>query len=256
MRRPLFLVITAFTGFFVSGIALADAELSPAGAINGKSFTLVSGDTVRLAGLEAPNVEEKADGMHSARLGEPLGEEAKAALHALLAGHKLRIDSVSTGRDRHNRMLGQVYRDDGLWIQGEMLKEGWAMVYSFPDDNADVVKKMLALEHAAQTEKRGIWANPYFRIITPEETPQFVNRFKIVEGKILSVHDYHGHIYVNFSEHWKGNFALFISRKYADAFAPLNLPALVGKTIRVRGWIDYHAAPVINLTHPAQIEVE
>jgi hypothetical protein len=36
----------------------------------------------------------------------------------------------------------------------------------------------------------------------------------------------------------------------------MNLPSLVGKTIRVRGWINYHNAPMIDLTHPEQIEME
>jgi hypothetical protein len=114
---------------------------------------------------------------------------------------------------------------------------------------------MLTAEYEAQAARRGIWAHPYFRVITPPEAQEFVGRFKLVEGKVLSVHDYHGHTYINFSERWKGNFAVFISRKYAAAFVPTNLPSLVGKAIRVRGWINYHNAPMIDLTHPEQIEI-
>lgn len=224
--------------------------------INGKSFTLTTGDTVRLASIEAPNTYEKADGVHSARPGEPLGDEAKAALTKLLTRHKVRIDYNPGVRDRHDRLLGQVYDEKGIWIQGEMLKSGWAMVYSFNDDRHEIIEKMLAAEHEAQAAKRGIWAHPYFRIITPAEAAEFINRFKLVEGKVVSVHDYHGHTYINFTERWKGNFAVFISRKYANAFAGMNLTSLVGKTIRVRGWINYHNAPMIDLTHPEQIEVE
>jgi micrococcal nuclease len=247
------------TLLFVSLPAIAgqsDAALTVAGVINGKSFTLATGDTVRLASIEAPNTYEKANGVHSARPGEPLGDEAKAALTKLLAGHKVRIDYNPGVRDRHDRLLGQVYDDKGNWIQGELLKSGWAMVYSFNDDKHGVIEKMLAAEHEAQGAKRGIWAHPYFRIITPAEAGEFINRFKLVEGKVVSVHDYHGHTYINFTERWKGNFAVFISRKYANAFAAMNLPSLVGKTIRVRGWINYHNAPMIDLTHPEQIEME
>ncbi len=224
--------------------------------LNGKSFVLTSADVVRLASIEAPNVDEKADGIHAARLGEPLGEEAKAALEKLLFGHTVRIDYNPGQRDRHNRLLGQAYDEKGNWIQGEMLKSGFAMVYSFSDDQHDIILKMLAAEQVAQKAKLGIWTHPYYRVITPAEAPEFINRFKLVEGKVVSVHDYHGHTYINFNEHWKGSFAVFISRKFAAAFAPLNLSLLVGKTIRVRGWINYHNAPMIDLTHPEQIEVE
>lgn len=227
-----------------------------ADVINGKSFTLATGDIVRLASIEAPNTYEKADGVHAARPGEPLGEEAKAALQKLLAGHGVCIDYNPGERDLHGRLLGQVYDDKGNWVQGEMLTNGYAMAYSFSDDRHEVIEKMLAAEKQAQSAKLGIWAHPYFRVITPQETPDFINRFKLVEGRVMSVHDYHGHTYINFSERWKGSFAVFISRKYAPAFASMNLASLVGKTIRVRGWINYHNAPIIDLTHPEQIEVE
>jgi endonuclease YncB( thermonuclease family) len=237
-------------------VAPAADTVGVARILNGKSFVLASGDEVRLASIEAPNTQEQAEGQHAARPGEPLGDEAKAALAALLAGHTVRIDTNPGTRDRHNRLLGQVYDEKGTWIQGEMLKRGWAMVYSFSDDKHEIIEKMLGLEREAQAAKRGIWANPYFRVISPAEAAEFVNRFKLVEGRVVSVHDYHGNTYINFFDRWKGNFAVFISHKHADAFAPMNLPLLVGKTIRVRGWINYHNAPMIDLTHPEQIEVE
>jgi endonuclease YncB( thermonuclease family) len=248
--------LSVFFLFLFASPLFADDLPQVARVINSKSFVLASGDVVRIAGIEAPNTEEKADGVHGARPGEPLGEEAKAALEKLLLGRKVRIDYNPGTRDRHSRLLGQVYRDDGLWVQGEMLREGWAMVYSFSDDRHEVIEKMLAAESEARSAKRGIWANPYFRVITPAEAPDFINRFKLVEGKVTSVNEWHGHMFVNFSDHWKGSFAVFISRKYADAFKAMNLPSLMGITIRVRGWIDYHNAPEINLTHPEQIEVE
>ncbi len=222
--------------------------------INGKSFVVSSGDTVRLASIEAPNVPEENINEHPGRPGEPLGLEAKEALAALIMGRKIRIDYNPGERDRHNRLFGQVYDEQGRWIQGEMLKNGWAEVYSFDDDAHDVIMKMLKAEREAQKTRRGIWANAYYRIIRQEEAGEFLNRFKIVEGEVKSVNEYHGNIYINFSEHWKGNFAVFISRKKTKAFSLPDLKSLVGKKVRVRGWINYHNAPMIDITHPEQIE--
>lgn len=224
--------------------------------INGKSFVLASGETVRIASIEVPNIYEPGNGTHGAYIGEPLGAEAKAALEKLLMHHKVRVETVLNKPDRHNRIIGKVYRDDGLCIEEELLKEGWAMVYSFPEDSPSFIEKMRTAERKAQKAKAGIWSQPYFRVITPPETQEFVGRFKLVEGKVVSVNEYHGHIYINFTDRWKGNFAVFISRKYAADFASMHLPELVGKTIRVRGFITYHNAPNIDVTHPAQIEVE
>lgn len=252
MIKCLFLCVA----FFLPASLQADELQAVDRVLNGKSFVLSSGEGVRLASIEAPNCYEAADAVHHAREGEPLGEEVKSALALLLQGRKVHINPVGKGRDRHNRLLGQVRRDDGVWIESEMLRKGFAMVYSFRDDAPADISKMLAAEQEARATKRGIWAHPYYRVLAPSETNAFINRFKIVEGKIVSVHPWHGNLYINFSQEWKGQFAVFIPRKYADDFAPLHLDALVGKTVRVRGWIHYHKAPMIDLTHRNQIEVE
>ncbi len=135
-----------------------------------------------------------------------------------------------------------------------MLRKGYAMVYSFTDTPADLVQKMLAEERAARAEKLGIWADPYFRIITPDEAGESLHRFRLVEGKVESVRTVRGNTYINFSRDWQGKFHVFISKKYANAFTPEQLKALEGKPIRVRGWVNYYKAPMISLTHPGQIE--
>jgi endonuclease YncB( thermonuclease family) len=227
-----------------------DAPFTVAQVLSGKSFVLTSGDVVRLAGIETPNAEE------GGRPGEPLGEEAKAALSSLIAHQKIRMEYDPGTRDRYNRLSAEAYLMDGTWVEGYLLRHGFAMVYSFSGDAQNDIPQMLAAEREAQAEKLGVWAHPYWRVVTPEETPEFINRFKIVEGTIASVNPWHGNIYVNFNKHWKGNFAVFISRKYAGAFSPEKLQALVGRKVRVRGWIHYHNAPMIDITRPEQIEAE
>lgn len=222
--------------------------------INGKSFITTSGDTVRLAGIEAPNMQEKNTPSHHGRPGEPLGEEAQQTLSSHILRKQVRI-VYDTTRDRHNRILGQVYDMHGHWIQGEMLEAGMAMAYSFSDTPHETIEAMLRTEHHAQHNHASIWANPYYRIITPQETGEFINRFKLVEGNVVSVNHYHDNIYINFSEHWKGNFAVFIARKYASSFTAKFLDSLTGSKVRVRGWIHYHNAPMIDITHPEQIEI-
>lgn len=237
------------------GTPAQDTEYKVDHVINGKSFVLTSGDTVRLASIEVPNTQEKNTSTRRGRPGEPMGDAAKQALTTLLAGKTVTLHADSAKRDRHNRLLGQVYTGD-IWVQGALLSGGYAMVYSFADTPHDIVQKMLVEERNARSAKRGIWAHPYFRVITPTEADEFVNRFKLVEGKVVSVKVSHENTYINFFEQWKGHFAVFISRKHAKAFAGSSLGALTGKNIRVRGWIHYHNAPAISITHPDEIEVE
>jgi hypothetical protein len=95
-----------------------DASTKVTSVINGKSVVLASGDVVRLASIETPNVEEQATPSMPGRPGEPLGPEAKQALESQVLGKVIRIEETNGKRDRHNRLLGQVYGPDNLWIQG------------------------------------------------------------------------------------------------------------------------------------------
>src|SRR5213076_2420124 len=92
---------------------------------DGETLTLADGREVRLAGILAPRPP----------LGWPperpwrLAEQAKAALAELASGRRveLRRDGDAEG-DRYGRVLAQVYRVDGLWLQGELLRRGLARV--------------------------------------------------------------------------------------------------------------------------------
>jgi micrococcal nuclease len=66
-----------------------------------------------------------------------------------------------------------------------------------------------------------------------------------------------GRIYLNFAEDWRRDFTVSIERKNADAFAAagIDLKGLAGKTIRARGWLQWRNGPMIEATHPEQIEL-
>lgn len=234
------------------GAAAEEPLFTVSRVINGKSLLLTNEDTVRLAAIEAPNRQEENTASRRGRPGEPLGEEAKEALERLIGNRPVRLEEVSaSSRDRHGRVLAQVYAGE-TWLQGALLAQGFAMVYSFSDTPPHLITRMLEQERLARTEKRGIWAHPYYRILSPQEADTFINRFKIVQGRVVSVHEVRGNVYLNFFEAWRGRFAVFISRKYAPQFGDLS--RLTGKTVAVRGWIHYHNAPMIALTHPGEIE--
>lgn len=253
IRLPSF-VFLAFLLLPWKALYAEDTELQAnvSRVINGKSFELSSGQIVRLAAIQAPNIEEVSPS-HIERSGEPMGSEAKQALEKLVSNHTLRLFPTSHQPDRHGRLLAQAYAAD-VWLQGALLEQGYAMVYSFSDTPHDTIRAMLSREQSARQAMRGIWAHPYYRVITPAETPDFINRFKLVQGKVISVHNSHGNWYINFFDRWQGKFAVFISHKYAGAFASEDLPSLAGKVILVRGWIHFHHAPMISLTHPDEIE--
>jgi micrococcal nuclease len=79
------------------------------------------------------------------------------------AGGKIRLvsDSLSTNRDRYNRLLRYVYLPDGTNLDEELIAKGYAFAYvSFPFTKSD---DFSAKQLSAQTQHLGLWGNckPY-----------------------------------------------------------------------------------------------
>ncbi len=81
--------------------------------------------------------------------------------------------------------------------------------------------------------------------------------FALVEGKVLSVHDSGGTIYVNFGQRWARDFSVIILHPDARSFAAAGLKpqALTGRRVRVRGWLEQRRGPIIEADAPEQIEL-
>jgi endonuclease YncB( thermonuclease family) len=223
-----------------------------ASIIDGDTLTLNDGRHVRLVGIQAPKLPLGRPGFKA----WPLAEEAKRALEQLALGRQVRFVLTPDPKDRYGRVLAHLYRQDGLWIQGEMLKKGMARVYTFPD-NALLARQMLAHESEARAGKKGIWAHPFFRVRQVTETPQLIDSFQIVEGRVRAVFEAKRGTYVDFGEDYREDFSLFIpkARRRSFARAGIALEALANRELRVRGWLKRGNGPLIEVTHPEQIEV-
>jgi len=112
--------------------------------------SVVDGDTVvlsdpvkvatqiRLVGLQAPKLPLGRRGFKA----WPLGEESKIALERLVLGKAITLKYGGRRSDRHGRILAHLFLDDGVWVQGDMVRHGMARVYSVPDNRADVAKML------------------------------------------------------------------------------------------------------------------
>jgi micrococcal nuclease len=223
-----------------------------ASVIDGDSLTLGDGRTVRMVGIQAPKLPKGRPNFAE----WPFAREAQAALSGLIEGRTVALYFGGTRQDRYGRVLAQLARDDGLWIQGELLRRGLARVYAFPDNRA-AAAAMLALEREARAERRGLWADPFFAVRRPEEASRFVGELELVEGKIVDGARTQNAVFLNFGADWHTAFTLRLNSEAlrlfrADGVDPL---ALIGATVRVRGYIrrDRERA-IIDITHPEEIE--
>jgi micrococcal nuclease len=218
-------------------------------AVDGDTVILADNRQVRLVGLQAPKL-----GLGRKNFKDwPLAEESKRAIAALTLGKRVTLRHGGTRQDRHGRVLAHLYRDDGLWIQGEMLKLGLARVYTFPDNRA-LAAEMYALEAEARAAQRGIWAHPFYAVRASEALKGDIDTFQIVAGTVVEAAAVKGAVYLNFGPDWRTDFTVRLDSAALKLFraAKLDPLALKGRTIEVRGWLRFKDGPMIDASHPEQ----
>jgi endonuclease YncB( thermonuclease family) len=220
--------------------------------IDGDTLSLDDGRTVRLVGIEAP---KPPPGAREGRVW-PLADAATAALGALARGKAVTLVYGGTRADRYGRRLAQVYLADGLWLQGELLRRGLARVHMVEDNRARAAD-MLALERGARSARRGLWAERAYRVRRPEEVSADAGSFQLVRGTVLKAAVVRGQGYLNFGPNYRSDFTVVVPARARRllAEAGIDVAALAGRSVLVRGWIMLRNGPMIELTHPDAIEL-
>ena len=255
-RSPAFVAVAALLWLAPFPAPASALEQGGAGVaveiVDGDTLILDNGTEVRLVGIQAPKLPLGRKGFKA----WPLADEAKEALARLALGKRLALSYGGRRVDRHGRMLAHLHDPSGRWIQGELLGLGMARVYSFRDNRA-LVAEMLALERTARAARRGIWGHPYYAVRPAGEAGRHVGTFQLVEGRVLRAETVRSRTYLNFGEDWRTDFTISISGRDRRLFrrAGFDLEALAGRTVRVRGWLKSWNGPMIEVTHPEQIEL-
>lgn len=222
--------------------------LAVAETISGDQLRLADGRVVRLAGIRVPSGE--AEGAPA------FAEQARAALTTLLDGPEVRLAVAEAPFDRYGRLVAQVERRDGLWVQGVLLERGLAQVHTRPGEAARA-DQMLAFERAARAARRGLWADAAFMAFDASAVRSEVGRFRIVYGQVLRVAPTERFIYLNFGSDWRSDFTVRIAKALADRLASsgLEVASLTGRRLEIRGMVLEAGGPLIELSHPEQIQL-
>jgi endonuclease YncB( thermonuclease family) len=250
LRSKLFIAITSAL-FVCNAEAQETCKLTAIGTVDagvvrdGRTLSLADGRELRLAGIE-------------------VGEDGRAALQRLIAGHGLnvglRLERLGAERDRYGRVVAFAFAGDATQsIQQTMLEEGHARVSAHIGDKA-CADGLLSAEKVARAAGRGLWADPNFAPLSAENLARleaFRGQFALVEGKVLSVRESGATIYVNFGRRWTRDFTVIILKHVSRAFtaAGVEPKQLEGHRIRVRGWVERRGGPVISAEAPEQIEI-
>jgi endonuclease YncB( thermonuclease family) len=118
--------------------------------IDGDTFLLTSGETVRMLGINTPEIDRY------------YYSEAKEILDIMIGGKQVTLERDITDRDSYGRLLRYVYTGS-LFVNLEMIIRGYANVYTLPPDVMHS-EDLLEAERYARENKLGLWAetlNPY-----------------------------------------------------------------------------------------------
>ena len=115
--------------------------------VDGDTIELRGGETVRLLGIDTPE------------LGEPYADEAKWYLYDLVAHKTLLLEFDQQLRDVYNRLLAHVYvetEDGWVLVNAELVRAGLARLLFIPP-NARYYSYFETAFEEALLQRRGLW---------------------------------------------------------------------------------------------------
>ena len=123
--------------------------------IDGDTFWIDDGSEkgtkVRLIGVDAPETRRtrtKEVGFYAQESGDYLRD--------LIEGKKVRLEYDVDTLDLYGRTLAYVYTDRNLFVNAELVKNGYAMVMTVPP-NVKYAERFVKLARKARMKERGLW---------------------------------------------------------------------------------------------------
>jgi len=247
--------VSAVRHFHGAALAIMVIASTPARAQDGCRFVTIGSASVRAA-------SEAGIALDDGRVVRLAGIELAENAHPPPAGEIVlkRIGERET--DRYGRLMAHVFVGENgaeRWWQAELVRQGLARVSARVGDTA-CARALWRDEQAARAAKLGLWGEPYY-VINKAEDPAGVlksrGRFALVEGKVESVRESGGTIYVNFGRRWSEDFTVTIAKRNERVFSAAGLEpkSLSGRRVRIRGWIEERGGPWVEAARPEQIEV-
>lgn len=224
--------------------AAAIMRIEPNGVL-----VMTDGRALKLEGIRLPNAAQD----HAP---QSLSDQAKSELEGLAKGRAVAVHAVYPKEDRYDRVRGQIFTEDGLWLQLDLLKKGLARVEITPD-RGECYRELYAAEAEARQARVGLWANPSYALRAPETVKSDVGTFQLVVGRVASASESDGKVYLEFGQDWRRDFFVVIGPDDVKTFKWMGVDPMNygGKLVRVRGLVQARGGPAIAVGNPKQIEL-
>ncbi|MBU7047521.1 MAG: thermonuclease family protein [Theionarchaea archaeon] len=232
-------------------ITWAEDTLICTSVIDGDTFRLETGETVRLIGIDAPE------------LSQPGGEKSREYLAQLILNKGVTLEKGYEDRDKYDRLLRFVYIDD-ISINEEMIRQGYAEARYLTDS---IREYYIQLEIKAEIAKTGLWSDNIFQprsnlrwegdipVVDWKNAHNYYNQYVIVEGTIVNTYNSGNVCFLNFDM----NYEYFTAVIFASDFLGFPIPPesfYLGKKVYIIGIIkEYNGSPEIIVKTPQQIRI-
>ena len=119
--------------------------------VDGDTIKVSTIGTLRLIGMDTPETRDPRKPVQC------FGKEASNKAKELLSGKKVYLEYDPANKiDKYGRTLAYIYREDGLFYNAEMIKQGFAHSYvQFPHPRLD---EFNTYQREARDNNRGFWA--------------------------------------------------------------------------------------------------
>ncbi|MBI3232981.1 MAG: thermonuclease family protein [Bacteroidetes bacterium] len=123
--------------------------------VDGDTFDMTdsNGKIIRIRPIGI-NADEMKDNDHGSK--GPYARAAKDFLTGLIYNKTVRIETDVKKTDQYKRVLAYVFVDDTVFVNAEMVKQGYAMIETHPP-NVKYADLFYLLQTEARENKRGMW---------------------------------------------------------------------------------------------------
>ncbi len=235
---------------FLARLSLASDCGAPSGSglhrvayvIDGDTLRLTNGETVRLIGIDAPEL---------GRDGHPDRPDARQARDALLqlveqSGWRIRLRPGTDPRDRYHRKLAHLYTAGGDNLTAALLRQGVGYQAMVAPNTAHLACYQEA-ERAARSAGRGLWctALPEVSALDPADTG-----FHLMQGEVKRVRHNRHAVWLELG----GEVSVRLPWGVWHELSPDEPEACVARRLELRGWFyRYKGRLRVTISHPSAL---
>jgi len=242
-----FVLMFFLSGYLASALAnestLENSVAQVKRVVDGDTLELVSGQMVRLLGIDTPE------------RGEPMADLATDMLKALVGTGSITLLSC-TERDRYGRFLS-VIQSGGVNVNLSLVKEGVALPLLIPPCGIPIAEDVLAVASEAARAGKGLYSGKAMRIVSHLAADTLIGERAMVQGKIVGLSKGPKAWHLNFGDDYRTDFTAVLFSNGRERYSELGVmpESLVGSEVLVIGKVKSYNGPEIIVNGPGQIIV-